>query len=77
MPDALDLVTHAEDYRVEYNTVRPHEALAWNRPLEVHLGLADPLIPNLPPDRICQLLDAGHSHTYPTTGPWQATGRGG
>jgi hypothetical protein len=48
IPDALDLVAHAEDYRVEYNTVRPHEALAWNRPLEVHLGLADPLIPNFP-----------------------------
>jgi transposase InsO family protein len=48
IPDALDLVAHAEDYRVEYNTVRPHEALAWNRPLDVHLGLADPLIPNFP-----------------------------
>ncbi len=30
--DVLDLVAHAEDYRVEYNTVRPHEAIAWNRP---------------------------------------------
>jgi transposase InsO family protein len=48
IPDALDLVAHAEDYRVEYNTVRPHEALAWNRPREVHLGLADPLIANFP-----------------------------
>ncbi len=46
--DALDLVTHAEGYRIEYNTVRPHEALAWNRPLDVHTGLADPLIPNFP-----------------------------
>jgi hypothetical protein len=26
------LVAQAEDYRVEYNTVHPHEALAWNRP---------------------------------------------
>ncbi|WP_208983288.1 integrase core domain-containing protein [Geodermatophilus obscurus] len=48
IPDALDLVAHAEDYRVEYNTVRPHEALAWNRPLDVHLSLADPVIPNFP-----------------------------
>jgi putative transposase len=48
IPDALDLVAHAEDYRIDYNTVRPHEALAWNRPLDVHLGLADPLIPNFP-----------------------------
>ena len=34
--DVLDLVAHAEDYRTEYNTVRPHEAIAWNRPHEVH-----------------------------------------
>mgnify|MGYP001455134020 CR=1 FL=1 len=46
IPDALELVDRAEDYRTEYNTVRPHEAIAWNRPLEVHLGLADPTIPN-------------------------------
>ncbi|WP_245992998.1 integrase core domain-containing protein [Xylanimonas allomyrinae] len=44
--DVLALVEHADDYRDDYNTVRPHEAIAWNRPLEVHLGLADPTIPN-------------------------------
>ncbi|MFF3257543.1 transposase [Actinacidiphila glaucinigra] len=48
IPDALDLVRHAEDYRLEYNTVRPHEALAWNRPHDVHTGAADPLVPNFP-----------------------------
>ena len=48
IPDALDPVRHAEDYRLEYNTVRPHEALAWNRPHDVHTGQADPLIPNFP-----------------------------
>jgi putative transposase len=37
------LIAHAEDYRVEYNTVRPHKALAWNQPRDVHLALADPL----------------------------------
>lgn len=42
IPDALTLV---EDYRIEYNEVPPHEAIAWNRPLEVHLGLADATIP--------------------------------
>ena len=47
IPDVLDLIAHAEDYRIDYNTVRPHEALAWNRPRDVHLGLADPLIPNV------------------------------
>lgn len=48
IPDAIDLARHAEDYRVEYNTVRPHEALAWNRPADVHAGRADPLIPSFP-----------------------------
>lgn len=48
IPDALDLLAHAEAYRLDYNTVRPHEALAWNRPLDVHTGLADPMIPNFP-----------------------------
>lgn len=39
------LAKHAEEYRIEYNQIRPHEAIAWNRPKEVHLGLADPTIP--------------------------------
>jgi putative transposase len=43
--DILDLTGHAEEFRVEFNTTRPHEALSWNRPLDVHLGLADPTIP--------------------------------
>lgn len=43
--DAIMLAKHAEHYRIEYNTIRPHEALAWNRPEEVHLGLADPTVP--------------------------------
>ncbi|PMC74209.1 integrase core domain-containing protein [Brachybacterium sp. UMB0905] len=44
--DALELTRHAEEYRLEYNTVRPHEAIAWNRPLDVHLGHASPDTPN-------------------------------
>lgn len=43
--DAVMLAKHAEEYRIEYNSLRPHEALSWNRPKEVHLGLADPTIP--------------------------------
>lgn len=50
--DGLDLARHAEDYRIEYNTVRPHEALAWNCPLDVHLGLVDPSTPNFPQAQI-------------------------
>lgn len=44
--DALQLVEHVNAYRHDYNHVRPHEAIAWNRPAEVHAGLADPTIPN-------------------------------
>jgi len=46
IPDALTLVERIEDYRLEYNAIRPHEAIAWNRPMEVHLGLAAPTILN-------------------------------
>ena len=42
--DAITLAKHAEEYRLEYNQVRPHQAIAWNLPEEVHLGLADPTI---------------------------------
>ena len=45
--DAVMLAKHAEEYRIEYNQIRPHEAIAWNRPEEVHLGLADPAIPTI------------------------------
>jgi putative transposase len=50
--DAVMLAKHAEEYRIEYNTVRPHEAIAWNRPKEVHLGLADPTIPTFQTNEI-------------------------
>ncbi len=50
--DVRDLIVHAERYRVDYNTVRPHEALAWNRPHDVHVGLANPRIPNFPEPEI-------------------------
>lgn len=43
--DALVLAERAQDYRIEYNELRPHEAISWNRPKEVHLCLADPTTP--------------------------------
>ena len=52
IPDALDLAQHAEDYRVEYNHVRPHEDIAWEHPYDVHVGLADPTIPNFDQPKI-------------------------
>jgi hypothetical protein len=60
--DVVSLVTHAERYRVDRNTVCPHEALSWNRPVEVHLGLANPRVPNFPNPKSCRLLDAGHQY---------------
>jgi len=50
--DALMLAKQAEEYRIEYNQIRPHEALAWNRPKEVHLGLADLTIPTFQTKKI-------------------------
>lgn len=35
----------AKVYRIEYDTIPPHEVLAWNCPPDVHLGLANPTIP--------------------------------
>jgi len=43
--DALALAERAEAYRIEYNELRPHEAISWNRPKEVHPGLATPDTP--------------------------------
>ena len=43
--DAVMLAKHAEKYWIEYNEIRPHEALAWNRPNEVRLALASPTGP--------------------------------
>lgn len=58
--DALVLAERVEDYRTEDNTQRPHEAIAWNQPLEVHLGRASATVPTFEQEKSCQLLDAGH-----------------
>lgn len=50
--DAFNLAREAESLRIEFNTIRPHEALSWNRPFAVHSGLADPATPNLPEPKI-------------------------
>lgn len=61
--DAVMLAKRAEDFRINYNEMGPHEALVWNRPKEVHLGTADPTIPNLNGRNSCQLLDPGQCVT--------------
>jgi transposase InsO family protein len=43
----IDLADHVEDFRSEYNTVRPHEALDWARPLDAYL--TDPTLKPKPP----------------------------
>lgn len=43
MDNAVILAKHAE-YSIEYNQIRPHEAIAWNRPKGAHTGLAVPSI---------------------------------
>lgn len=44
--DAIELADQIEAWRHDYNHARPHEAISWNRPAEVHTGRADPKIPN-------------------------------
>ena len=39
--DAVTLAERAEDCRIEYNEIRPHEAIAWNRPKVVFVNLVD------------------------------------
>lgn len=46
--DGAWLSQHANDFRVEFNTIRPHQALSFNRPHAVHTGLASPSSPNFP-----------------------------
>ena len=46
--DGSWLAERANAFRLEFNSVRPHEAMSWNRPREVHLALTDPATPNFP-----------------------------
>jgi Integrase core domain len=59
--DAVMLAEHAEDYRIEYNQLRPHEAIAWNGTGPRRCTWAWPTPPprHFRPRKSCQLLDAG------------------
>jgi putative transposase len=63
--DPLDLVREAEAFGIEFNTIRPHEALAWNRPIDVHLGLADPTIPTFESENFLPTSRRGTSALNP------------
>ena len=50
VPDGLVLAAHAEEDRIEFNTIRPHEALA-GFPIDVQLSRADRTTPKLWPSQ--------------------------
>ena len=37
IPSGIDLADRVADFIDEYNTIRPHETLAWRRPLDTYL----------------------------------------
>ena len=48
IPSGIDLAHRVADFIHEYNHIRPHEALHWQRPLDTHL--ADPTLKPNPPE---------------------------
>jgi putative transposase len=50
--DARAPAGHTRGHRTEDDPTRPHEAIAWNRPQDRHLGLAAPTNPTLDQDQI-------------------------
>jgi putative transposase len=64
--DVLDLTIHAERYRIDYNAVRPHEALSWNRPTTSTSAWPTRWSPTFPSPKSCQLLDAEHHYRSST-----------
>ncbi|MEV7863782.1 integrase core domain-containing protein [Streptomyces hirsutus] len=59
-PDGIELWSAAEAYRIEYNKVRPHEALSWNRP--------SPSSTPAPPARLPQASKVKNPATCSTRG---------
>ena len=49
--NALMLARHLEEHRRTHSELRPHEALAWSCPAEVHRGPSDPTRPHLADDQ--------------------------
>ncbi|MGC5585895.1 integrase core domain-containing protein [Ornithinimicrobium sp. W1665] len=45
--DMHDLVAHGEECHTKFNTVRPHEALSWNRPSRCAPAPSRPLLTHL------------------------------
>ena len=37
IPSGIDLADRVADFIDEYNTIRPHETLTWQRPLDTYL----------------------------------------
>ena len=49
--DGTDLATHVDDFTDEYNQIRPHETIHWQRPLDRYLTTPEPSNPT--PPRSC------------------------
>lgn len=60
--DGLQLVDQIGAYRHDYNHVRPHEAIAWNRPADVYVGTASPPSPTSKSKNSCFLTRDTISH---------------
>lgn len=48
IPDGLVLTDHVADFIDEFNRIRPHEAIGWQRPLERYLQTPEPSNPTDP-----------------------------
>ena len=57
IPDGIDLAQHVAAFTDEYNTIRSHEALDWQRPLDATCPTR-PSNPTRP--RLSKELDTGH-----------------
>ena len=56
--DVVTLVAEVEAYRLIYNTVRPHEGIGFDRPMDRYLS--EPAASHLSQSETVQNLDAGH-----------------
>lgn len=60
--EAVMPAKHTEDYRIDYNKIRPHEAGALQPAQGRASRPASPTTPTFPPPKPCRLLDAGRGN---------------
>ena len=64
IPDALTLVERAEEYRIEYNQIRPHEESPGTGQWRCTWAWPTPPSPTSKEKKSCQKLDAGHRQPH-------------